>query len=349
MLSGYHDYAGVIHVHSTYSDGLKDVRKIVKAANRAGCDFMILTDHNTLKALPEEGWHKKTALLVGEEISVGKRGGHYLAMRLSSEVTPRQSHQETIDEVSAKGGVGFIAHPFSNDGRSIFRLTVTPWQEWSAEGFNGLEVWNYSHDWIENLFGPFFIPIGLIRPDLFIDGPPEETLKKWDELQSRSKVYGIGSVDAHGYFYSYKRMFKTLRTHVLLKEPLSFQLASFEKDKHSIYQALENGNCYLSYDYLSGGSGFIFTAQNGWSGAIMGDELCLGPETYMKVSAPRAGLLRIIKNGRVVASAGNTRSLIKKVQEPGAYRAEVFLDTFVGLRRRRQPWIFSNPIYVIRG
>ena len=40
--------AGIIHVHSTFSDGSGTPAEIMEAANRANIDFVILTDHNNL-------------------------------------------------------------------------------------------------------------------------------------------------------------------------------------------------------------------------------------------------------------------------------------------------------------
>lgn len=336
----YHDYAGVIHIHSTYSDGQKGLTEIIKAAGEAGCDYMILSDHDTLKALPAEGWHGKTIVLAGEEISVGQDHGHYLAMRLASEVPPHNSPQDTINNVKSKGGIGFIAHPiFDTTKRWIFGLTPVTWKDWNVDVFNGLEIWNYSTEWRENFNSFITYPLGLIYPDCFIDGPPAAVLKKWDELLRRQKVTGIGSVDAHGYFYSYVRMFKTLRTHVLLKEALSFRSPFFRKDKNMIYKALEKGNCYFSYDYLANAGGFMFSADNGQERAIMGDEISdMGAGVTLKVSSPQPGLLRIIKDGRVAAGTAGSRTLAMAAAEAGAYRAEVFI--------KNRPWTFSNPIYI---
>ena len=66
-----HDHAGVIHLHSAYSfDGHVDVREIVRAARDCRLDFLMLTDHGTLRARDEglEGWHDGLLLIVGEEI-----------------------------------------------------------------------------------------------------------------------------------------------------------------------------------------------------------------------------------------------------------------------------------------
>jgi len=81
------DYAGVIHLHSVYSyDGRIPVGEIIKAANKNGVDFLLLTDHSTLQARKDgfEGWHNGTLLIVGEEIA--PRFNHYLAFQLEEPV-----------------------------------------------------------------------------------------------------------------------------------------------------------------------------------------------------------------------------------------------------------------------
>ena len=75
------EYAGAIHIHSIYSDGSGEVTDIAGFAAESDLDFIILTDHNTLRALHEgfEGWYGKTLLLVGCEINDKENKNHYLA------------------------------------------------------------------------------------------------------------------------------------------------------------------------------------------------------------------------------------------------------------------------------
>ncbi|WP_031513818.1 PHP domain-containing protein [Desulfofalx alkaliphila] len=341
-MNKYHRYSGVIHVHSRYSDGLSDVPTIIKAARQANCDYLIVSDHDTLRPFSCQGWYDKTILLVGEEITVKDNGGHYLALGINTVVPPGGDAQQTIDEVADQGGIGIIAHPFSEKREDRFKLTPVEWQNWDVVGFNGMEIWNYSHDWIDN----FRFPISLIRPEVYIEGPPAEVFKKWDKLLQKRRVVGIGSVDAHGYFYSYRRMFKALRTHLFLEAPLSFKSAYFERDKYLIYRAIKRGNCYFSYDHLAPSDGFIYWAHNGIRPVIMGDVIKGDRGVTLRVSIPERALVRIINRGRVVASADNTQTLKKKVYKTGAYRVEVLLNTYKGVRKAYRPWIYSNPIYV---
>ncbi len=49
MPKEYKDYKGAIHIHSRYSDGSGSLQEIVKSANLAGLDYLIITDHHTLR------------------------------------------------------------------------------------------------------------------------------------------------------------------------------------------------------------------------------------------------------------------------------------------------------------
>lgn len=346
-MTAYCDYTGIIHVHSNYSDGQGTIEKIVSCAQEAKCDFIILSDHNTLKALPDEGLYNTTLLLVGEEVTVGARQGHYLALSLTSEVSPYQNAQETINSVANQGGLGFIAHPCAKTTRRLLSFSPSIWKNWHVKGFTGLEIWNYSQDWKDQFHGLLTLPSSKICTRSYSNGPFMPSLQKWDELLRTQKVVGIGGVDAHGYVYSYKDMFKTLRTHILLRKALSFCKSSFKENKKQIYHALKKGNCYFSNDLDNGSAGFLFTGDNGKNQAIMGDELPLNKDVNLTVSSPEPAVIRIIKNGREIAQVANSRKLNQKVYEPGAYRAELFCPACFGPRKSYRPWIFSNPIYVI--
>ncbi len=334
----YHDHSGVIHVHSTYSDGAKSVPYLINAANRAGCDYLILTDHDTMAAYKMEGQYKNTLFLVGEEITVKQEQGHYLGLNLKKTIPPVYGPQETIEQVNQQGGIGFMAHPDVRKGK----LAPVTWADWTVEGFTGIEIWNYHHDWLENIKLKDLFS-GLLKPDTFIEGPIPQTVQKWDELLTRKKVVGIGSVDAHDYFMSYQKMFKTIRNHILVPESLTYHPAGFKKNKKLIYQALQKGNCYLSYHYLANAGGFMFSAQNHHQEVIMGEELSLHKGVVVAVSSPRPCQLRIVKNQQCIARKNNTRSLIKKIEQPGAYRAEAYLRLN---NYHERPWVFTNPIYL---
>ena len=65
------EYVGVAHIHSLFSDGTGEIPEIAEYASDLDLDFLLLTDHNTLRGLKEgyEKWYGKTLLLVGCEIN----------------------------------------------------------------------------------------------------------------------------------------------------------------------------------------------------------------------------------------------------------------------------------------
>ena len=76
--SALHDLTCVAHLHSTHSDGTGTIPEIARAASHAGVDVVLLTDHDNLAGLAEEGWYGDVLVLVGEEISPPGQD-HYLA------------------------------------------------------------------------------------------------------------------------------------------------------------------------------------------------------------------------------------------------------------------------------
>ena len=68
-----YDYRGVIHCHSTYSfDGKGDMEEIGKAANDAGLDFVMMTDHDTME--PVQKGERVGAAAEGNPVTVHDKG-----------------------------------------------------------------------------------------------------------------------------------------------------------------------------------------------------------------------------------------------------------------------------------
>ena len=223
-----HEYKGVIHVHTKFSDGSATVEEVIRNAQKTNLDYIIITDHDTLDAVKYgyEGWHGDVLLLVGEEIS--PKRNHYLAFGIKREIKGKQwrgSIQTLIDLVKKDGGIGIIAHPF---GKNPIKSRDHSWINWKYKGFDGLEIWSYMLDWVSNVNH-----ISLLyyhrHPEKAIKGPNPITLRKWDEIAMKRHVVGIGSIDAHGRkvpifrfikFLPYEYLFRTIRTHILVPTPL---------------------------------------------------------------------------------------------------------------------------------
>lgn len=342
--SKHYVYKGVIHVHSTHSDGFGTIDTIARAANRANCDFLLLTDHNTLAAKynGEEGWHNNTLVLVGSEISTDT-DSHLLALNIEEEVPAWLPAQQTIDLINSQGGLSFLAHPFGKQTQPYFGLTGYPWQDWSVKGYTGVEIWNYSQDWVESTTTApiklIALLLGLLFPDQRIQGPSPEALAKWDQLTAGGNpVVGIGSVDAHGIGLSYRRLFRRLRTHIITRSAFTGRL---DVDCKIVYGALARGNCFFCNDILADATGFEFYAQSKNTRAIAGEAVPFTNDLELQLVFPRKCRFRIMASGQNVLETSGTGTSFK-AKEPGTYRVEALIPTMLGLK----PWLYSNPIYV---
>src|SRR5437773_7110117 len=61
---GYTRVSGVVHVHTSLSDGGGSPAEVIDAARRAGLGFVAITDHNNLDAKPFEGYREGVLVLV---------------------------------------------------------------------------------------------------------------------------------------------------------------------------------------------------------------------------------------------------------------------------------------------
>ena len=329
---GYEDHVGVIHIHTRYSDGAGTYEDIARVANAQRLDYLIVTDHNTLQPLrdDQQGWRGTTLVLVGMEIST--RGGHYLALNVTTDIDrEKMTTQEIFDAVNRQGGFGIIAHPYFKKRR---------WTDWGVTGFTGIEAYNIAHDTLDEnrlrlALWTFSVPVEPFYLSL-IDRP-YDPLAKWDELIAKhGRVVGIGAADAHEVrvfgmkFAPYEIMFRLIRTHVLTPPgPLTGP---------AVYDALRRGHAYLSLELVDEAKGFSFLADDGQRiRGIMGDDVALEPGLRVSASLPAPATLTLFRDGRPIAvTIGDYWQV--PITQPGAYRLEA--------SRHNKPWIFSNPIYV---
>ena len=378
----FYDYAGAMHVHSTYSDGAGTVEEIAAAANRAGLDFLVLCDHSSLQAHTDgkDGWRGRTLISIGTEITTD--AGHLLALDVPPSFLPAPHDAEPAQAaIQNSGGLGFVALPCDlKDHWKDFRR---------MQGGIGLEVFNLSAIARTKINLPVLAEVWRRynsrtpqRAFHLVSARPAPELKLWDTLMAppepglpARRVVGIASLDAHAVmkfggrsypFPTYEETFRTLRTHLLMSEPLSYGEApsqkrkALEKDNALVHAALALGHCYMAYDNYADPTGFTFEAKPSNSddkapAALMGDALTFPAETapgapafVLTAQTPRTrSLVRLYKDGKLVAAARGGR-LDYSVKTPGVYRIEVYL-----YRRRigslcfgAKPWIFSNPIYI---
>ena len=372
---------GALHVHTcTYSDGAGTIEEVMDAAKAAGVDFVLLTDHNTMRpkadGLEERYAGQTPFLIVGDEITV-KGGAFLLALDMPAdfEFAPGQDPQVAIDAILAAGGLPLVSLP--DDMKH-------PCDAWDATGCEGLEALNLStvaREHINLLSLAWLLPLWKLRGELAvlraICTRPDASLASWDRLLAQGKKQiGLGALDAHALMKigkkkhpipSYENSFRTVTTHVLALSPpfpLSPDNGKREGEQiRAVHEAIRAGHCYFAYDCL-GEIGLDFSASppplshpkglllgewgKGGERVILGDDAPLG--STLTATGPQTALLRLYRAGEGIVAAGKG-SLSYVADKPGAYRIEAYLvgaqrgPLFLGAR----PWAFTNPIYVGQG
>ncbi|MBU0558060.1 MAG: histidinol-phosphatase [Bacteroidetes bacterium] len=343
------EYVGAVHIHSIYSDGSGRIDEIAQFANEVDLDFIIMTDHNTLRPLDEgfEGWYGNTFVLIGCEINDKENQNHYIALGIEKTFSTRLPAKEYVKKIKESGGIGFLAHPHESR-TSMKEHPAYPWTEWDTSDFTGIEIWNHMSEWMEGLTEQnkynYFV-----HPLRSIVGPQEKTLRLWDDLSLERKVVGIGGIDAHahrvnllGFFevevFPYKILFKSIRTHVLTEKKIDTAKTSKKNAKKLILNSLEKGQCFFSNYYRADAKGFRFFAQESKKVYQMGETIPFSNQIYLKVILPNiSGTIRFIRNGELADTVENSGAEFL-VSQIGVYRIEVYLE---GL-----PWIYSNHIRI---
>lgn len=357
------EYVGAIHIHSTYSDGTGKIEDIAKAAYDSDLDFIMMTDHNTLRPKQDgyERWINNVMVIVGYEINDTDNRNHYLIFGTdevvgtyqvleSGELGCKLNAKEYVKLIKDNGGIGFLAHP-DEERHFVKGLVAYPWTQWDTEDFTGIEIWNHMSEWIEGMDEENKLQ-RFLHPLKSIISPPQKTISRWDVIAQKRQVTGIGGVDAHafkqnllGFFeveiFAYKVLFKSIRTHVLVDEEIKQNhTITFEKDKMKILDALRNGKCFAANSYHGNAKGFRFFAEHNNHTYNMGDMVNLdkGRKAILRALIPKACTTNLIHNGNKIDEKSGMEA-IWDIHETGAYRVECWLND--------KGWIFSNHIRVI--
>jgi len=344
-LDNWHEIVGAIHIHSTDSDGTKSIPEIARIGNKTGLDFLMFSDHMTLKSYQAglEGLYGKTLVIIGYEIHDKENRNHYLAFNLKETLPFGLSPAEYVRKVKEKGGLGIIAHP-DEIRKDLPKYPAYPWTDWEVDQFDGIEIWNQMSEWMEKLTKFNQLKM-LFSPRKSLDSPTERILSKWDELNQKKRVCGIGAIDAHAHPYKigplkltifpYDVQFKSIRTHLILDQPLS---SDFEKGKKQILSAFLNCSAFASNFKRGEARGFLFYAEGKKSIAKIGEEINLEEVNNLVVKTPSKAEIRLIHNGNMI-NITKSKELVYKTQEKGIYRIEAF--------KGDKGWIFSNHIRVV--
>jgi hypothetical protein len=341
---GFARAVGVVHVHTTLSDGGGTPDEAIDAARAAGLDFVALTDHNVLDAKSFEGYRQGVLVLVGTEISTS--AGHLLGLGVADPVFRFSGDmQDALDDVRELRGFAFAAHPTS----PVPTFRFTGWElpgSWGLELLNGDSQWRAAGLWrlarTALLYGanPEYALLGSLTP-------PRDALERWDALLARRAVPAIVGADAHSRvpvrkrmalrFPSYRALFALARNHVLLPAPLA---GVAETDAAAVLGALAQGRAYMALDALAPGDGFAFSVEGQARRWTMGETVPLEPGLVARVGGrlPPQARIALLRDGEPFAEGRG--ALLANVRERGVYRVEVRLPWW------DVPWVLSNPIYV---
>jgi len=342
---GYARVAGVVHVHTTLSDGGGTPEEVIRAAKTTGLAFLGITDHNNLDAKPLEGYRDGVLVLVGSELSTPS--GHVVGLGLDRDPAWRFNGDglDGLEDVRDLGGVPFAAHPFS--ARPDLR-----WNGWDLPGPWGIELLNGDSD--ARRAGPrVLLSVGLYRLNpgyALLQGlrPPDEALRRWDEMLARRDTVGLAGSDAHSRlaltkaralrFPSYESLFAQARNHLLLDRPLTGDAAA---DRVAVLDALRRGRFYLGLDALAPAGAFGFTIEAGpgerWT---MGDHVprSEGVRAVAGGRVPAGTRVVLLRDGKPVGEGPGSLELT--LPGPGVYRVEARVPGWP------VPWVITNPIYV---
>jgi len=298
----------------------------------------------TLRSLHQslEGWHGNTFVLIGYEIHDKSSRNHYLAFNIDEVLPGEFSPQEYVKEVNRRGGLGIIAHP--DETRVLPQFPAYPWTAWDAEEFDGIEIWNQMSEWMEGVNRLNMLKM-FVSPRRYLTSPTAKTLRIWDQLNKKRKVFGTSGVDVHAYPYGigpfrliifpYEVQFKSLRTHLLLETPLS---SDNQIAKKQIIDALKNCQLFISNYRWGDAKGFSFYAESKDQIAKIGESISSSNKVTFVAKAPQKSWIKLLRDGTTITeSVGN--NLEYSTNEAGIYRVEAY--------RGKKGWIFSNHIRLI--
>ncbi|MBN2308279.1 MAG: CehA/McbA family metallohydrolase [Candidatus Hydrogenedentes bacterium] len=310
-------YRGELHARSSYGGGEESVAKLVRRAEKAGLDFLAITDRNTMQACQDPGFHSDRVVLIpAMEWGSDERGVAliYGPGTFPEPVADNADAQGLCQLVQAQQGVFAIAHPC---------FGFAPWQ-WGPGYPNAIEVWcrgwrsipPISLDQFDDEYGRrhegrlvYSIAQAVSTPDLSGNG---QAALFWDyEL-----VRGVMASPIAGSLSS--------SPSVPLGQPITYVYA-LEKSARGIVDGLRSGRTFVS----SGPDGPIirFTADvlhDGKTDVGMGGIVPTGVDTQFQIQIGNANGMKavLLYNGRSILS--------KKIEQESD-------DQFFVLRHTQHP------------
>ena len=282
-------------------------------------------------------------------------GGHIVALGLPQTVFPLAGEVgDVIEDVRRLGGMSIAAHPDST--RAELRLA-----DWDAP-FDGIEWLNGDSQWRDEewtVIGRSLLTYPLRRSATLATllDRPEDLVNRWDGLLRRRPVVAVAAADAHArvgpggdpygrslslHVPSYEQMFRTLS----ISLPRVQLHGDAREDAHAVLEAIRQGHVFSSIDAVASPAMFTFEATSGPQRADLGERLVLAGRVLLRVrvNAPEGSNIKLIADGRTVASGAPPALEYEAPPVSGVYRVEIDVPKAPGTPP--VPWLVSNPIYV---
>lgn len=361
---GFYDYRGISNVHSDRGMGSGTTLDVIRAAQEASLDYLILTDLNSFgDSIVPDSYHRKLLFISASESSYLESRILLYDIEKSHSLTGLGQAQLLIADLLSQ------AENETKDDFIVLAHPTKPGFTWNGaypSGLDGIEVINLKSLWrkaweankISFLWSaivyPFNSDLALIR----LYDEPKEELNLWDQLSSRRHTIGMAGAEAtaktspigDGYlrFPSYQTSFSFVTNHVLLKSELTGEA---DGDRKKILNALRDGQSYMSLDVLGNPKGFSAYISQGEQMIPLGSKVKLSAGMKVNVRLPSRpkGSFEIVlfKDGQRFGTKGEVEASFE-IKEPGVYRVIVrtFRNFMLPDGNRWITWIYTNPFYV---
>jgi len=289
---------GELHAKSMHGGGKEPVGKLIKRAEKAGLDFLAITDRNTMAACEDPDFQSDNVVLIPAMEWGSDAMGVALIYAPGTYPPPPDTPavaQAVAIRVQAQGGFFAVGHPcFPN----------APWQ-WAVGEPNAVEVW--CRDWVKvppitrdvlrkDLFarrdGKVVNPIAVAASTTEAVSANSQAVIFWDRHLAMGSRVGIiaGSMSAS--------------RRVPLGEPITYVYTA-EKSLRAILDGLRWGRTFISAG--PDGPEIAFEADvlnDGRTDVIMGGVIPLHVETrfIIAVKGAKGKKLQVMCNGRPVVS-----------------------------------------------
>ncbi len=337
-LEGLADLRGIVHCHSKLShDCSGEFEDVAAAAAETSCSFVAFTDHlrHREDVKDEPLGHVKGVLLMpGAELNMN--GGSLLSIGVAAGLNRFLPDEALIAQVRSLGGVAAIAHP-------------EEWQLGNVGDVDGCELENLHAGVVMENKLTLALRVLFFPPRPFFSSIVERQDRAaavYDALARKRPLAAIGACDAHeaihplgplaGAIDSYRRVFRTATTHVLVPA----ERTGDALDRETVLSAIKAGRTYAASELTRDATGFRFVARgaNGAVRATLGGVAYLASGVALEVTLPAPGRIALLRDGAPALVVEETTTARFEPRAPGAYRVEASRDG--------RPWIWSSALRI---